>query len=154
MNTIDNMNDLLHGNSIADAHDRLTQAGQAVNEVLKTPAASVDDVHAAYVEEGQAEEAWNKVLEARGLTEAQALEAIKTSTTPPVEGTPQSQTDAPTRAELADELSAMMRTGRVHAEIPASMVIGGSDAKHPMDELLRGTLTEKIQHPGAGRFTL
>ena len=151
MNSNENqaMDDMIRGNSsisIIDARTRLTEATAHVDELLKSPDRDAAAVVAALAAEREAEEGWQKALDAHHLTESQAIAEING------EGH-DSRDDTPERYR-GDGTADIGLSGkqRAHGTINAWSVFGGQLGASAEDDLLRGMLDAKMEARNQSHF--
>lgn len=160
MNSNENraMDDMIRGNSsisIIDARTRLTEATAHVDELLKSPDRDAAAVVAALAAEREAEEGWQKALDAHHLTESQAIAEINGEGHDSRDDTPEryrgdGTAERPwTSAEADIGLSGKQRA---HGTINAWSVFGGQLGASAEDDLLRGMLDAKMEARNQSHF--
>lgn len=157
MNSNENqaIDDLLRGISIPDARTSLTEATAHVDELLKSPDADAAAAVAALAAEREAEDGWQKTLDAHHLTEAQALAAINGEGHDSRDDTPERYRGDGTAERpwtSAQANSALSGKQRAHGTINAASVFGGQLGASPEDDLLRGMLDAKMEARNQSHF--
>ncbi|MDN5978105.1 hypothetical protein [Acidipropionibacterium jensenii] len=149
------IDDMIRGISIPDARTSLTEATAHVDELLKSPDADAAAVVAALAAEREAEEGWQKALDAHHLTEDQVDAAINGEGHDSRDDTPERYRGDGTAARpwtSAEADIGLSGKQRAHGTINAASVFGGQLGASAEDDLLRGMLDAKIEARNQSHF--